>query len=140
MPTAVKKTNYFLFSFSFSLVWAVLGSSFLCRPFQGSFGVVSASSSSSFSWLSSSSSSETSFLVVFSLFAGFGRSCESDVSELSDCPDLLEEDVELSSDELNSCNSRFRCGLTQVAVAEEEDLEPLFFEGCFQCPHVGLLF
>ena len=61
--------------------------------------------------------------------AGFGRSCEWDVSELCDCSDLLvEEDVELSelsesSDELNSCNSRFRCGLTKVAVAEEEDFE-----------------
>ena len=121
----------FLFSFSsFSLVWAVFGS-FLCRPFPGSFGVFQLRPLPRFPGyrlLPLLPFQGQAFLVVFSLFAGFGRSCESDVSELSDCPDLLEEDVELSelsesSDELNSCNSRFCCGLTQEAVAEEEDLE-----------------
>ena len=55
------------------------------------------------------------------------------MSELSESWDVVDDEFELSesSDKLNSSNSRFRCGLTEVAVAEEEDLEQHSFKRCF---------
>ena len=149
LPTAVKKTNYFFVFFFFFFIGLGCFRLFFVPAFSRKFWCFSASSSSSFSWLSSSSSSSfsgTSFFGSFFPFrwfraqlrigrvrtsrlswpAGGRRRAVGAVRVLGRTP-LLQQSLPLWLNASGCC----RGGGLGTA---------LFFEGCFQCPHVGLLF